>query len=107
RLKQILFNLVGNALKFTDHGEIAIRTEVVGEALRFSVIDTGRGIPLQEQDNVFNSFHQVEGSNLRRQGGTGLGLAISRKLVKLHGGTMALQSREGHGSCFSFTIPLA
>lgn len=107
RLKQILFNLVGNALKFTDHGEIAIRTEVVGEALRFSVIDTGRGIPLHEQDNVFNSFHQVEGSNLRRQGGTGLGLAISRNLVKLHGGTMALQSREGHGSCFSFTIPLA
>jgi hypothetical protein len=107
RLKQILFNLVGNALKFTDRGEIAIRTEVVGDALRFSVIDTGRGIPLHEQDNVFNSFHQVEGSNLRRQGGTGLGLAISRNLVKLHGGTMALQSREGHGSCFSFTIPLA
>ncbi|CUH83600.1 sensor histidine kinase [Thalassovita mediterranea] len=107
RLKQILFNLVGNAMKFTNAGEVAIRTEVEGNTLRFSVMDTGQGIPKAEQSKVFDSFHQVEAADLRRQGGTGLGLSISRNLVELHGGRMSLQSREGHGSCFQFTIPLA
>lgn len=107
RVKQILFNLVGNAMKFTPSGSVSIRTEITDRHLQFKVCDTGHGIPAAEQGRVFESFHQADSSDLRKAGGTGLGLSISRKLVELHGGTMSLQSVEGRGSTFSFTLPLA
>jgi len=105
RLRQILVNLVGNAIKFTDAGEVAIRVEPVAGAtqpgsLRFSVTDTGIGIPADRQAAIFDSFTQVDSSTTRKYGGTGLGLSISRRLAQLMGGTLAVCSAEGHGSTF-------
>lgn len=107
RLKQVLFNLVGNAIKFTDRGEVSIQTELLPGFLRFTVTDTGCGIPEAEFTRIFDSFHQIEDVNVRRAGGTGLGLAITRQLVTLHRGQITVESTPGEGSRFSFTIPLA
>ncbi len=109
RLRQVLVNLVGNAVKFTESGEIVIRVEADetggdrGE-LTFSVRDTGIGIPPARQKDIFRAFEQVDGSSTRRFGGTGLGLAISAKLVRLMGGELHVESRVGIGSTFSFTL---
>ena len=112
RLRQIVVNLVGNAIKFTDSGEIVVRVRVEGDggegaALRFEVADTGIGIPLDKQAQVFEAFAQVDGSVTRRYGGTGLGLAISAQLVRLMGGRLWLESEPGRGSTFHFTTHLA
>ncbi len=113
RLGQILVNLVGNAIKFTDQGEISIHvsrcgTPSSGEKTRllFTVSDTGIGIPEEKKRHLFGSFQQADSSISRRYGGTGLGLAISRQLVQLMGGEISLKSTEGIGSTFSFTIAL-
>ena len=111
RLKQILTNLTGNALKFTERGHIiiAVRSEAIsGEAvkLHFSVADTGIGIREEKQATIFEAFSQADGSTTRRFGGTGLGLAISATLVRLMGGTVWLESEPGVGSTFHFTIAL-
>jgi signal transduction histidine kinase/CheY-like chemotaxis protein len=111
RLKQILTNLVGNALKFTERGHIivAVRNEAMrGGAvkLHFSVADTGIGIAKDKQATIFEAFSQADGSTTRRFGGTGLGLAISATLVRLMGGTVWLESEPGEGSTFHFTIAL-
>jgi two-component system sensor histidine kinase/response regulator len=111
RLRQVLVNLVGNAIKFTDQGEVVIRAEIEAETptgvlARFAVVDTGIGIPLDRQAAVFERFMQVDGSTTRRHGGAGLGLAISRELVGVLGGTIGLQSEPGQGSTFWFTLPL-
>ena len=113
RLGQILINLVGNAIKFTDQGEISIHvsrcgTPSPGEKTRllFTVSDTGIGIPEEKKRHLFGSFQQADSSISRRYGGTGLGLAISRQLVRLMGGEISLKSTEGIGSTFSFTIAL-
>jgi PAS domain S-box-containing protein len=108
RLRQILTNLVGNALKFTHKGEIYIKVEMaedLGERvkIRFLVKDTGIGIPDDKQDEIFDSFTQVDGSTTRRYGGTGLGTTISRQLTELMGGEIGMESREGEGSTFLFT----
>ena len=108
RLRQVLSNLLGNAIKFTEHGRVEMRAELVSEAtnvvqLRFTVHDTGIGIPLEQQGRLFETFSQVDGSATRRYGGTGVGLAISKQLVDLLGGEMGVVSEPGHGSRFWFT----
>ena len=106
RLKQVLLNLLANAVKFTGSGEVSLTLELLSEKrmLRFSVRDTGIGISPEQRGNLFKAFTQADVSTSRRYGGTGLGLAISQKLVKLMGGQLELQSEVGRGSCFSFTI---
>ncbi|MFI5336923.1 MAG: response regulator [Opitutales bacterium] len=108
RLRQILINLIGNALKFTASGEIllTVDAEAAGDRqwLRFALKDTGIGIPADSLPRLFQSFSQVDASTTRRFGGTGLGLAISRKLAELMGGAMWAESTPGEGSIFHFTI---
>jgi len=107
RLRQVLLNLVGNAVKFTRDGEVAIRLGVSsGEGLQFEVVDTGIGISEEARDQLFDAFTQADTSTSRRFGGTGLGLAISRRLVEGMGGEIGVESVEGEGTAFWFTIPL-
>ncbi|BCR04259.1 hypothetical protein DESUT3_13280 [Desulfuromonas versatilis] len=105
RLTQVLINLVGNAMKFTHQGEVAIRVGVRPDSLILSVRDTGIGIAEDKRDRLFQSFSQVDSSLTRKYGGTGLGLAISKALVDLMGGTIWVESAPGKGSVFSFTLP--
>jgi PAS domain S-box-containing protein len=115
RLRQIIMNLAGNALKFTDYGEIVIRLECAEPAggppldpvsLRCTVRDTGIGIPADKQQRIFESFTQADSSTTRRYGGTGLGLAISQRLVTMMGGTIGVESEAGRGSTFWLVVPL-
>jgi PAS domain S-box-containing protein len=112
-LRQVLVNLVGNAVKFTNSGEVAIRAELqptTGEdhlAVQFAVSDTGAGIPAESVEKLFEPFTQLDGTFSRAHGGTGLGLAISFRLVQLMGGELAVDSGVGRGSTFSFTLPFA
>ncbi|MEQ1572646.1 MAG: response regulator [Vicinamibacterales bacterium] len=111
RIRQVLVNLVGNALKFTEAGEIVVRVEggvIRGDcaALHVRVVDTGIGIPRGKQRDIFRAFTQVDGSTTRRYGGTGLGLTISAQLVSLMGGRIWVESAPGTGSTFHFTVSL-
>ena len=110
RLRQVLLNLVGNAIKFTRQGEVAVRVEVAdgpapeGEVvLRFTVSDTGIGIPPDGRERIFRAFEQADSSTTRRYGGTGLGLTIAARLVGLMGGAIDVESEPGRGSTFTFT----
>jgi PAS domain S-box-containing protein len=105
RLGQVLVNLVGNAVKFSQRGEVEVTVEGTGELL-FSVRDTGIGIPADKMGALFKPFSQVDDSITRRYGGTGLGLAISKELVEMMGGSIAAKSEVGRGSVFSFSLPL-
>jgi CheY-like chemotaxis protein len=111
RLRQILINLVGNALKFTEDGGIRIIVSLIERKenwchVRFEVIDTGIGIPADRQDRLFELFSQVDASTSRTYGGTGLGLAISKKLVELMNGDINVKSELGKGATFTFTVPM-
>lgn len=113
RLRQVLINLAGNALKFTDAGNVRIsmRSETLGGPnelmrLRFAVSDTGSGIPVEKLREIFRPFTQADSSIARRYGGTGLGLTISQRLVELMGGSLQVESKAGTGSTFSFTVPM-
>ena len=108
RIRQVLVNLVGNAIKFTDRGQIVVRVEPSASTrdrlcLHFSVADSGIGVPIEKQRVIFTPFEQVDGSTTRKYGGTGLGLAISSKLVALMGGEIWVESQGGQGSTFHFT----
>ena len=107
RLRQVLINLIGNAIKFTEVGKVVLQIEKDSDQyLRFSVKDTGIGISAAKQEILFQSFSQVDSSSTRQHGGTGLGLAISKKIVELMGGNIGVASTEGEGSIFYFAIPL-
>ncbi|WP_411726157.1 EAL domain-containing protein [Methyloglobulus sp.] len=113
RLRQVLVNLLGNALKFTDQGQIEVKVAWLptqgpkqSKHLLFEVIDTGSGIAPEQQNQIFDSFTQADSSTTRTHGGTGLGLAISKQLVALMGGELQVKSRLGHGSCFFFSLNL-
>ena len=105
RLAQALFNLVGNAIKFTDAGEIRIEVEAKGDFYKFSVQDTGPGIDEADQTKIFEEFQQVDNSITKTKGGSGLGLAIVKRIVGMHGGRIWIESRLGHGATFSFLVP--
>ncbi len=107
RLEQVMHNLVGNAIKFTESGQIRVTAHVEDKVFVVSVSDTGVGIPPEKVNRIFESFEQADGTINRVYGGTGLGLAITRKLVELHGGTLEAQSEVNMGSTFKFSIPLA
>jgi signal transduction histidine kinase len=106
RITQVLLNLVGNAIKFTDAGSVGIRAHVEGGNFVVAVSDTGVGIAAEDQQRVFEEFQQVDSSSTRKKGGTGLGLAIAKRIVELHRGRIWVESTLGEGTTFYFTLPL-
>ena len=106
RLRQVLLNLLGNAVKFTQTGGITVRAVATGEELSITVQDTGIGIPPDRQEAIFEAFVQADAGTAARFGGTGLGLPISARLAALMGGRLSLDSRSGQGACFTLTLPL-
>jgi signal transduction histidine kinase/HAMP domain-containing protein len=106
RIRQVLVNLVANAVKFTEHGGVTVRATIVDGWITIAVVDTGVGIPPEAQTYIFDEFRQVDASTTRRYGGTGLGLAISKRLIALHGGRIWVESTVGAGSTFLFTLPV-
>ncbi len=107
RLQQILYNLVGNAVKFTNQGQITVSARQKGNSLEISITDTGTGIPRDRFEKIFQSFEQHQHPNARTSEGTGLGLSITKKLVELHEGEIWLESEIGFGSTFFFTLPIS
>jgi signal transduction histidine kinase len=106
RLTQVLINLVGNAIKFTDAGEVAIKAEANNGSFHVSVRDTGPGISAADQTKLFQEFQQADNAITRKKGGTGLGLAISKRIIEMHGGRIWVESQPGQGSTFAFMLPV-
>jgi signal transduction histidine kinase len=106
RIAQVVLNLLGNAIKFTDQGEVSVEVSVSNESFLVSVTDTGPGLSKTDQRKIFEEFQQSDGSSTREKGGTGLGLSISKKIVEMHGGTIGVDSELGNGSIFWFRIPI-
>ena len=109
RIRQVVINMVSNALKFTEKGGVTIQCALLDryDMLRISVNDSGIGISPAALDYIFEAFRQADGSTTRRFGGTGLGLTIARKLIELQGGEVSVESVVGQGSTFSFILPVA
>jgi len=106
RLTQVLLNLVGNAIKFTEAGKVSIDVAVEDGIFRVAVTDTGPGIAPADQERIFEEFQQVDSSSTRQKGGSGLGLAIARRIAEMHGGGLRVESAPGRGSTFAFTVPV-
>ena len=106
RLTQVLINLVGNAIKFTDAGEVAIKVDANNDAFYVAVRDTGPGISATDQAKLFQEFQQADNAITKKKGGTGLGLAISKRIIEMHGGRIWVESQPGRGSTFAFTLPV-
>jgi signal transduction histidine kinase len=106
RLTQVLLNLVGNAIKFTDRGEVRVTAKAINGHFDVSVIDTDPGIPAEHQARIFEQFHQIDSSNTKAKGGTGLDLAIAKQIVAMHGGRIWVESTMGKGSRFQMQIPM-
>jgi signal transduction histidine kinase len=106
RLAQVLLNLVGNAIKFTDKGEVAIKASAENGSFTVAVRDTGPGIPPSDQGKIFEEFQQADNAATKRKGGTGLGLSIAKRIIGMHGGRIWVESDVGKGSTFAFTIPV-
>jgi len=106
RLTQVLINLVGNAIKFTDAGEVAIKAEAHNSSFLVSVRDTGPGISSADQARLFQEFQQADNAITKKKGGTGLGLAISKRIIEMHGGRIWVESQPGQGSTFTFSLPV-
>ena len=106
RIVQVLLNLVGNAIKFTDKGEVAVRASAANGSFTIAVCDTGPGIPELEQSRIFEEFQQADSLSTRRKGGTGLGLAIAKRIAEMHGGSIRVEFSPGQGATFSFTLPV-
>ncbi len=106
RLTQVLLNLVGNAIKFTDQGEVLIKASTANGAYTVAVRDSGPGIPLSDQQRIFEEFQQADSSITKTKSGTGLGLSIAKRIVEMHGGRLGVESSPGHGATFSFTVPV-
>jgi signal transduction histidine kinase len=106
RIAQVLLNLVGNAIKFTDRGEVAISASAMNGAFNIAVRDTGPGIAVSEQVKIFEEFHQADNSATKVKGGTGLGLAIAKRIIEMHGGRISVESSPGAGSTFSVSLPV-
>ena len=102
----MLLNLVGNAIKFTDSGEVSIKGSFANGSFNVAVRDTGPGISEGDQAKLFQEFQQADNSITRKKGGTGLGLAISKRIIEMHGGKIWVESVVGEGSTFSFTMPI-
>ena len=106
RLTQIVFNILGNAIKFTDKGAITVEARSTGRALKIRIIDTGTGVPQRMHKLIFEPFVQADQSTTRAKGGTGLGLALSRSLTELLGGELILESSGPEGSVFRLQLPV-
>jgi signal transduction histidine kinase len=106
RISQVLLNLVGNAIKFTDTGQVAVKASAANGSFTIAVADTGPGISSADQAKIFEEFQQADNSITRKKGGTGLGLSIAKRIVELHGGKIGVQSSPGQGSTFSITLPV-
>ena len=106
KITQVLLNLAGNAIKFTDEGEVTIKATAVDSSFSVAIHDTGPGISVADQAKLFQQFQQADNSITKTKGGTGLGLAISKRIIELHGGSITVESSPGHGSTFTFTLPV-
>jgi signal transduction histidine kinase len=106
RIAQVLLNLVGNAIKFTDSGEVSVKASVANGSYTIAVCDTGPGVSEADKVKIFEEFQQADSSSTKKKGGTGLGLSIAKRIVEMHGGKLGVESRLGVGSTFAFTLPL-
>lgn len=106
RIAQVLVNLVGNAVKFTEEGLVRVTADIVNNSFHISVSDTGSGLQQKDREIIFKEFRQVDGSSTKKKGGTGLGLSIAKKIVEMHGGSIWVDSNPGEGATFTFTIPV-
>ncbi len=106
RIAQVLLNLIGNAIKFTEEGEVGVEVVVANQSFLVSVSDSGLGLSETDQEQVFNEFQQVDGSSTKEKGGTGLGLSIAKRIIEMHGGRIWVESTFGKGSTFWFTLPV-